>query len=117
MRGQASGFGWTTHAPTSAASAPDQGRLGHLDVDLQGGDPFAAVELDDDLLLIDVDVPGDDRKDLLLQHGGEVGAPRQRPFVGQEQLQAVARDGLTAWPVSSHLTCQARSGAGGPSTS
>ena len=49
------------------------------------------VHLNLHLVRIERHVPGDDRKDLLAQHGDQVPWPQRDALMGEQDLQALAR--------------------------
>ena len=79
-------------SPSALVFPREDGTMMRPDVDLEGRDLRPAIEFHDHLVLVDGDVPGDDGEDFLLQHGREIGAPGQRPLVGQQDLQPIPGD-------------------------
>jgi hypothetical protein len=68
----------------------------NLDIDFQGRYRFAAVELDLHLVGLERHVPADHGEDFLAQYAEQVGLIARPALVGEQDLQAFARNGRAA---------------------
>src|SRR5580700_3213546 len=68
----------------------------NFDIDLQGRHRFAAVELDLHLVGLERHVPADHGEDFLAQYAEQVGLVARPALVGEQDLQAFARNGRAA---------------------
>src|SRR5580692_11444164 len=64
----------------------------YLDIDFERRHRFAAVELDLHLVGLERHVPADHGEDLLAQYAEQVGLVARPAFVGEQELQALARN-------------------------
>ena len=66
--------------------------FGHFDVDLQRRDRLAAIQLDDHLVGIELDMFRHHGEDFLAQRDQQVGLAEQPALVRQQNLQPLPRD-------------------------
>src|SRR6266446_3646994 len=78
--------------PLGAGGDEKSGRVRNFDVDLESRNRITAIHFDLNVVVIDRNVPGDDRQNLLAKNRNQVHLAAGGPFIGEENLQPLSRN-------------------------